>query len=110
MQYRPVGLAAIGGGALGAVDAQAGKAALREIETGQQHGEFGARSGDQRRLVLCHAVFGQQAADIPDQRTITTPVGGDGHPWLVAGIEAMRRSEEHTSELQSLMRSSYAVF
>src|SRR3546814_8021526 len=26
------------------------------------------------------------------------------------GIEALRRSEEHTSELQSLMRISYAVF
>src|SRR3546814_10780013 len=29
-----------------------------------------------------------------------------GHPVLVRGI----RSEEHTSELQSLMRISYAVF
>src|SRR3546814_2692740 len=27
-----------------------------------------------------------------------------------AGIEAGQRSEEHTSELQSLMRNSYAVF
>src|SRR3546814_10046821 len=26
------------------------------------------------------------------------------------GIEAVERSEEHTSELQSLMRTSYAVF
>src|SRR3546814_2547058 len=30
--------------------------------------------------------------------------------WDKAHGEAMRRSEEHTSELQSLMRSSYAVF
>src|SRR3546814_5331274 len=30
---------------------------------------------------------------------------GDG-----AAVDAMRRSEEHTSELQSLMRISYAVF
>src|SRR3546814_8096534 len=28
----------------------------------------------------------------------------------IAGFEAVGRSEEHTSELQSLMRSSYAVF
>src|SRR3546814_1069395 len=28
-------------------------------------------------------------------------------PWL---MEQMQRSEEHTSELQSLMRKSYAVF
>src|SRR3546814_1979676 len=31
-------------------------------------------------------------------------VGGEGHP------EGRQRSEEHTSELQSLMRISYAVF
>src|SRR3546814_1279057 len=29
---------------------------------------------------------------------------------FVAGIHALLRSEEHTSELQSLMRISYAVF
>src|SRR3546814_3314730 len=29
---------------------------------------------------------------------------------LVAILEALKRSEEHTSELQSLMRISYAVF
>src|SRR3546814_8750477 len=32
-------------------------------------------------------------------------------PWLhVSGQVCARRSEEHTSELQSLMRISYAVF
>src|SRR3546814_3108157 len=30
--------------------------------------------------------------------------------FLRSGANALRRSEEHTSELQSLMRSSYAVF
>src|SRR3546814_5059251 len=29
---------------------------------------------------------------------------------LLVGLPKMHRSEEHTSELQSLMRSSYAVF
>src|SRR3546814_2834335 len=29
---------------------------------------------------------------------------------LITGTEVRRRSEEHTSELQSLMRISYAVF
>src|SRR3546814_5339752 len=29
---------------------------------------------------------------------------------VVAAVDAYRRSEEHTSELQSLMRISYAVF
>src|SRR3546814_10280146 len=40
---------------------------------------------------------------------------GDGaamqhRDYLVAGLPSWRRSEEHTSELQSLMRISYAVF
>src|SRR3546814_1077823 len=35
----------------------------------------------------------------------------DIHSWALAHcIEAFERSEEHTSELQSLMRISYAVF
>src|SRR3546814_9277363 len=37
-----------------------------------------------------------------------------GQPYICACVEgelrAIRRSEEHTSELQSLMRISYAVF
>src|SRR3546814_10564449 len=41
------------------------------------------------------------------------PFAGRPRRWRdlpVAGAEANRRSEEHTSELQSLMRISYAVF
>src|SRR3546814_2222684 len=33
-----------------------------------------------------------------------------GAPHAAAGIDLEARSEEHTSELQSLMRISYAVF
>src|SRR3546814_4133717 len=40
-----------------------------------------------------------------DRRTARDPVGPDG-----AGPRRRARSEEHTSELQSLMRISYAVF
>src|SRR3546814_2737800 len=36
--------------------------------------------------------------------------GGDGKADNAAMIRARLRSEEHTSELQSLMRISYAVF
>src|SRR3546814_6286023 len=36
-------------------------------------------------------------------------IGGDVQPWR-HGLDHTRRSEEHTSELQSLMRISYAVF
>src|SRR3546814_14195973 len=31
-------------------------------------------------------------------------------PWTCCASTASKRSEEHTSELQSLMRTSYAVF
>src|SRR3546814_7081144 len=37
-------------------------------------------------------------------------VGISGAIQHLAGVSASRRSEEHTSELQSLMRISYAVF
>src|SRR3546814_5592319 len=36
--------------------------------------------------------------------------GGDDSRVLQVGLRAALRSEEHTSELQSLMRISYAVF
>src|SRR3546814_6683043 len=35
---------------------------------------------------------------------------GGGMPFLLVGMSGMQRSEEHTSELQSLMRISYAGF
>src|SRR3546814_8972774 len=44
-----------------------------------------------------------QGADVP--RTAGLP-----SPDAVAAARARKRSEEHTSELQSLMRISYAVF
>src|SRR3546814_1434151 len=40
----------------------------------------------------------------PDVRITVRPVSGE------AAVNPPRRSEEHTSELQSLMRISYAVF
>src|SRR3546814_1997313 len=43
-----------------------------------------------------------------DEGVALTVVGPEGP--LVAGIVDRFRSEEHTSELQSLMRISYAVF
>src|SRR3546814_7653563 len=42
---------------------------------------------------------------------LTQPAGDDGWMYLqLSGKPIYRRSEEHTSELQSLMRISYAVF
>src|SRR3546814_4589984 len=42
----------------------------------------------------------------------SSPVCTQYFPWIVAGScpPTLSRSEEHTSELQSLMRISYAVF
>src|SRR3546814_6337523 len=41
--------------------------------------------------------------------TASVETGGE-RPFLRADLVSKRRSEEHTSELQSLMRLSYAVF
>src|SRR3546814_7214138 len=41
--------------------------------------------------------------------TTLIALGGDA-PWLACGYLVATRSEEHKSELQSIMRISYAVF
>src|SRR3546814_1748120 len=50
----------------------------------------------------------------PGNCAIVEPFGdspvGNSSAGTVAPTSKLRRSEEHTSELQSLMRSSYAVF
>src|SRR3546814_5597328 len=63
---------------------------------------------------------GQESGDpVPARRTgdagrnaaPADPQDGVGHgPYAAQGDRASPRSEEHTSELQSLMRISYAVF
>src|SRR3546814_6458151 len=60
-------------------------------------------AGMQARFHLCLHAYMLEPAD-------TTPIVIDDPQW--AGREFMTpdRSEEHTSELQSLMRHSYAVF
>src|SRR3546814_1346837 len=68
-----------------------------------------ARSMSTRAEALC----GTAAAEPQPLRFSTGPlafelVGGNVHAVRIGGVEI--RSEEHTSELQSLMRTSYAVF
>src|SRR3546814_8170713 len=43
-------------------------------------------------------------------RAVPTRCGGRAGPTRCGGRAGLTRSEEHTSELQSLMRISYAVF
>src|SRR3546814_3111068 len=49
--------------------------------------------------------------DIPNQRGLSHYLSGDEDlNGMIAELPKFGRSEEHTSELQSLMRISYAVF
>src|SRR3546814_2795495 len=43
-------------------------------------------------------------------QVVVNPMLRKGSPIYEPSFDAIRRSEEHTSELQSLMRISYAVF
>src|SRR3546814_6822338 len=56
--------------------------------------------------------IGRKSADLPEGRHCRRLPGlcGDMIAPLLQRVEIMGRSEEHTSELQSLMRISYAVF
>src|SRR3546814_8971682 len=88
------------------------------LRDGQPYMVFGTPGGDQQEqwqllLFLRHVHHGlnlQEAIDQPMSHTMHFPSSfypRDRKPGHLA-VEA--RSEEHTSELQSLMRISYAVF
>src|SRR3546814_2996897 len=72
---------------------------------------------DQRRRFLPDLIAGRKIACTgstepdtgSDPRGVKTRVSQDGDELVLNGRK-MWRSEEHTSELQSLMRISYAVF
>src|SRR3546814_9584217 len=67
-------------------------------------GEFGAEQ-------LCRIGFGEQLAlEIEPRRQVVKGVRRAREAIDAAMLAAAIRSEEHTSELQSLMRISYAVF
>src|SRR3546814_10101184 len=63
---------------------------------------FGAQWQLSERLYLDWWILGPSYGSANGQLTATTSLDGDEQQEL--------RSEEHTSELQSLMRISYAVF
>src|SRR3546814_5426779 len=65
------------------------------------------RRPDRARAKLC----GLQPGQIPLKPTYRSPgIAGDDDGIFCHGNPCFSRSEEHTSELQSLMRISYAVF
>src|SRR3546814_10727172 len=80
------------------------RAAARD---GDAFDRFGARDREFHRKVA--NAFRSYAKQEPDRFRLIDASGaaGDVTPRL---IDALSRSEEHTSELQSLMRISYAVF
>src|SRR3546814_4489623 len=95
---------------------------------GRRHEEVArprrAGRGQNRRLELAEALLGHAPADAGDDVAAQRDVAlhllaaqiekAVAQPDLLAvillGVDLERRSEEHTSELQSLMRISYAVF
>src|SRR3546814_10825945 len=81
-----------------------------------QRGGFGHRHvlsiARQIREQLC-TLFGAQcahAADIGFRNSVDVRMVVNGRLDAVLAQQVQQRSEEHTSELQSLMRISYAVF
>src|SRR3546814_6459960 len=74
------------------------------IDENRGHDMIGARPRlfNQGKMPLMQRAHGGHQRDsLPGARRAASPQGGDGFA---------QRSEEHTSELQSLMRISYAVF
>src|SRR3546814_7636768 len=77
--------------------------------------EIVAAVGDQ--IILRNKTVGIRCADrliVPDQFDVRIDICQSpdraGSLQRIEPVDAMERSEEHTSELQSLMRISYAVF
>src|SRR3546814_5704721 len=66
-----------------------------------------------RALRPCFHMFQAMGDGVVDRLIIAQLEMEEGHVLRaapIAAVERVRRSEEHTSELQSLMRISYAVF
>src|SRR3546814_5389943 len=78
--------------------------------SGDDDGKIAAsrpRSGE--RAVRKSGLIGE-SGDLALRRLLDQAGGGGGANLLITVYDDFIRSEEHTSELQSLMRISYAVF
>src|SRR3546814_10344959 len=89
--------------------------ALRRIVTGGTPDDDGVKD----ILALCKKEHGAEGialepAALEAAHLPAAPAGGESIALAsvgdIAGVNQLARSEEHTSELQSLMRISYAVF
>src|SRR3546814_1004691 len=63
-----------------------------------------------RAIHFCDSLWGMDMNDLPPARAAATLIIFRDREDGPAELLMMERSEEHTSELQSLMRISYAVF
>src|SRR3546814_3301019 len=68
------------------------------------------RHGGGGERAACHCGPGRAARLCAVAAAAGVAVGGSSHALRRGGAGKPARSEEHTSELQSLMRISYAVF
>src|SRR3546814_2070923 len=79
--------------------------AVAQPRAGAQH-----RLTDALELSVAPCSKRSMAEKKPRYQPYTSPAGGWGAAAATAKVLLEQRSEEHTSELQSLMRISYAVF
>src|SRR3546814_6386546 len=95
---------------------EADKRGLSDEQLIQSLGQRGMAAGEQQKLRSRLTTVRQQRLGSTRTNDIVTPGDADRSVTqeidLVEGMtdQAQQRSEEHTSELQSLMRISYAVF
>src|SRR3546814_7451445 len=77
----------------------------KHAQPADQHGHLGHRKAEQRRAIEHHFLGFHR-------ELLLAEIVAEGIGLRLHHREAVggRRSEEHTSELQSLMRISYAVF
>src|SRR3546814_5052408 len=107
-----------GGSTLVAFEVAGGKARAFRVMNALRLIDISNNLGDSKSLVTHPATTTHQRLQPEDRAALGI---GDGLLRLSVGLEdpadiiedlaeALSRSEEHTSELQSLMRTSYAVF
>src|SRR3546814_1131399 len=70
----------------------------------------GGNEGNERWRAHGQCCFRTRRRPIHSLRTLHSPHSPHSQPLLHQRPDLLPRSEEHTSELQSLMRISYAVF